>query len=149
LNLNSWAETNLNALLEGYLKAINVKVNWVNDPNWYPNSRAGKFEAIIMQIFQGTDLVTAETALATDGAWNPLKSSTPKLKEAWLFLTTDGTTPAVSQQTAKMNAEAVEGAWFAPFYRVMHYTATSKSVKTEIQAQNAVPYLYNYAPTGK
>ena len=149
LNLNSWPEANLNALVEGYLKAINVKVNFVNDPNWYPNSKAGKFEAIIMQIFQGTDMVTAETALAVDGTWNPLKSSNPQMKEAWLFLNTDGTSAAVSGQTAKMNANAVENAWFVPFYRVMHFTATSKRIKTEIQAQNAVPYLYNYAPTGK
>lgn len=149
LNLNTWVEPNLNALLEGYFKAINVKINWVADPNWYPNSKAGKYEAIIMQIFQGTDMVTAETALATDGTWNPLKSSNPAMKEAWMFLNTDGTAAAVKDQTKKMNTAAVENAWFAPFYRVMHYAATSKRVKTEIQAQNAVPYLYNYAPTGK
>jgi hypothetical protein len=52
-------------------------------------------------------------------------------------------------QTALMNQIAVEEAWFVPFYRVLHYVGTSKRVKAEIQAQNAVPYLYNYSPTGK
>lgn len=149
INLNTWAETNLNALVEGYFKAVGVKVNWVSDTNWYANSRAGKFEAIIMQIFQGTDLITAETALATDGAWNPLKSTNAGMKEAWLFLASDGNSAAVKTQTAKMNTIAVEQAWFATFYRALHMSATSKRIKTDIQAQNAVPYLYSYAPTGK
>ena len=149
LNLNNWPEANLNALVEGYLKAINVKVNWVQDPNWYPNAKAGKFEAIIMSIFQGADLVTAETALAADGGWNNLKYQSPAMKRAWSVLTQSGTANQVKTQTALMNQIAVEEAWHVPFYRVLHYVGTSNRVKTTIQAQNAVPYLYNYAPTGK
>ena len=149
LNLNNWAEANLNALVEGYLKAINVKVNWVQDTNWYPNAKAGKFEAIIMQIFQGTDLVTAETATAKDGGWNNLKYESPAMKKSWAVLNQTGTANQVKVQTALMNQTAVEEAWFVPFYRVLHYVGTSNRVKTVIQAQNAVPYLYNYSPTGK
>jgi peptide/nickel transport system substrate-binding protein len=149
INLNNWAETNLNALVEGYLKAINVKINWVQDTNWYGNAKAGKFEAIIMQIFQGTDLVTAETAVAKDGGWNNLKYESAAMKKAWAVLSQTGTANQVKVQTALMNQIAVEEAWFVPFYRVLHYTATSSRVKAVIQAQNAVPYLYNYAPTGK
>ncbi len=149
LNLNNWAETNLNALVEGYLKAINVKVNWVQDTNWYANAKAGKFEAIIMSIFQGTDLVTAETAVAKDGGWNNLKYESASMKKAWAVLGQTGTTNQVKTQTAKMNQIAVEEAWFVPFYRVLHFVGASNRVKTQIQAQNAVPYLYNYAPTGK
>lgn len=149
LNLNNWAETNLNALVEGYLKAINVKVNWVQDTNWYANAKGGKFEAIIMQIFQGTDLVTAETAVAKDGGWNNLKYESSAMKKAWAVLSQTGTANQVKVQTAAMNRIAVEEAWFVPFYRVLHYVGTSNRVKATIQAQNAVPYLYNYAPTGK
>ena len=149
INLNNWPEANLNALVEGYLKAINVKVNWVQDTNWYPNAKAGKFEAIIMQIFQGTDLVTAETAVAKDGGWNNLKYESPAMKKAWAVLNQSGTANQVKVQTALMNQIAVEEAWFVPFYRVLHYVGTSNRVKTVVQAQNAVPYLYNYAPTGK
>jgi peptide/nickel transport system substrate-binding protein len=71
------------------------------------------------------------------------------MKEAWLFLASDGNSAAVKTQTAKMNTIAVEQAWFATFYRALHMSATSKRIKTDIQAQNAVPYLYSYAPTGK
>ncbi|MEY4320469.1 MAG: hypothetical protein RLZZ471_410 [Actinomycetota bacterium] len=149
LNLNNWVEPNLNALVESYLKAINIKVNWVQDTNWYPNAKAGKFEAIIMSIFQGTDLVTAETATAKDGSWNCLKYESPAMKKAWAALSQSGTANQVKVQTANMNQIAVEEAWFVPFYRVLHYVATSNRVKTVVQAQNAVPYLYNYAPTGK
>lgn len=149
LNLNTWVEPNLNALVEGYLKAINVKINWVQDTNWYANAKGGKYEAIIMQIFQGTDLVTAETAVAKDGGWNNMKFESSAMKKAWATLNQTGSANQVKVQTALMNQIAVEEAWFVPFYRVLHYVGTSKRVKAEIQAQNAVPYLYNYSPTGK
>ncbi len=102
-----------------------------------------------MQIFQGTDLVTAETAVAKDGGWNNLKYESASMKKAWAVLGQTGTTNQVKTQTAKMNQIAVEEAWFVPFYRVLHFVGASNRVKTQIQAQNAVPYLYNYAPTGK
>ena len=48
-----------------------------------------------------------------------------------------------------MNKFSVENAWNVPFYRVPIYVGTSKRVKATLQVQNAFPYLYNFAPTGK
>jgi len=149
LKLNGWAETNLNALVEGYLKAVGITVEWSTDTNWYPNSKAGKFEAIIMQIFQGTDFVTAETLLAKDGSWNPLKSTNSVITAAFQAIDANTSAKNIVAQAKLMNQVAVEKAWIVPFYRMPVYVGTSKRVKVTVQAQNAFPYLYNFAPTGK
>ena len=51
-------------------------------------------------------------------------------------------------QTAQViNRFLVENAWYVPFYRVPQLLFyDSNKVALESQVQNAVPYLYNYAP---
>lgn len=151
LKLNPWPEANLNALVEGYLKAIGVKVSWTTDTGlaWYTNAKAGKHEAIIMSIFQGTDFVTAETFLAKDGGWNCNKYTDAKIAALFNAINADPSPKNVTVQTKKMNKIAVEDAWNVPFYRVPIYVGTSNRIKATVQAQNAFPYLYNFAPTGK
>ena len=151
LKLNPWPEANLNALVEGYLKDIGVKVSWTTDTGlaWYSNAKAGKHEAIIMSIFQGTDFVTAETFLAKDGGWNCNKYENSKISALFKAVNADASPKNVSIQVKKMNKIAVEDAWNVPFYRVPIYVGTSARVKAVNQAQNAFPYLYNISPTGK
>lgn len=151
LKLAPWVETNLNALVEGYLKAVGIKVEWTSDTGmaWYANAKAGKHEAIIMQIFQGTDFVTAETLLAKDGGWNPLKTTDPAITAAFKSIDANSSVKNIGAQAKIMNQIAVEEAWIVPFYRMPVYVGTSKRVKVVAQTQNAFPYLYNFAPTGK
>ncbi|MEY4647797.1 MAG: hypothetical protein RL009_213 [Actinomycetota bacterium] len=149
LTLNNWPEPNLNALLEGYLKAVGIKVEWDPNPNWYPDSRAGKFEAIIMQIFQPGDFVTTETLANPDGVWNPLKSRNYVITRALNSIDLDASDKNIVAQSKAINKFLVEEAWFVPFYRIPTVTATSKRVKVVAQLQNVTPYLYNYSPTGK
>ncbi|MEN9955262.1 MAG: hypothetical protein RLY34_69, partial [Actinomycetota bacterium] len=146
-----WGETNLNALVEGYLKAVGIKVEWTSDTGiaWYANAKAGKHEAIIMQIFQGTDFVTAETLLAKDGGWNPLKTTDPAITAAFKSIDANSSAKNIGTQAKIMNQVAVEKAWIVPFYRMPVYVGVSKRVKVVTQTQNAFPYLYNFAPTGK
>jgi peptide/nickel transport system substrate-binding protein len=149
LTLNTWIEPNFNALLEGYLKAVGITVKWDPNPNWYADSRAGKMEAIIMQIFQPGDFVTVETLAAKDGVWNPLKSTHPTINAAFAAIDANPSEKNVIAQSAKINQVLVEEAWLVPFYRFPTVTATSKRVKVVAQLQNVTPYLYNYSPTGK
>jgi peptide/nickel transport system substrate-binding protein len=151
LKLNPWLEPNLNALVEGYLKVIGVKVEFTTDayPAWYTNAKAGKHEAVIMSIFQGTDFVTAETFLAKDGGWNCNKYTDPAITKAFAAIDAKATPANIKTQAKAMNKFAVENAWNVPFYRVPVYIGTSKRIKSTLQAQNAFPYLYNFAPTGK
>ena len=151
LKLNPWPEANLNALVEGYLKVIGVKVEFTTDTGlaWYSNAKAGKHEAIIMSVFQGTDFVTAETFLAKDGGWNCNKYTDPVITKAFAAIDANATPANIKAQAKAMNKFSVENAWNVPFYRVPIYVGTSKRVKATLQVQNAFPYLYNFAPTGK
>jgi peptide/nickel transport system substrate-binding protein len=151
LKLNPWMEPNLNALVEGYLKVIGVKVEFTTDayPAWYTNAKAGKHEAIIMTVAQGTDFVTAETFLAKDGGWNTNKYTDPFITKAFASIDAKATTANIKAQAKAMNKYVVENAWNVPFYRAPIYIGTSKRVKSTLQVQSAFPYLYNFAPTGK
>jgi peptide/nickel transport system substrate-binding protein len=148
LELPTWVEPNLNALLEGYLNAVGIKVKWVSDTNWYANSRSGKYEALVMQIFQGTDLVTTNT-LVNQGAWNPLRSTSPVITAANDAIALNPTAANIKNQTAKVNDFLVKDAWFVPFYRIPQLLAHSNRIKVVAQPQNAMPYIYNYSPSGK
>lgn len=148
LELPTWVEPNLNALLEGYLNAVGIKVKWVSDTNWYANSRSGKYEALVMQIFQGTDLVTTNT-LVNQGAWNPLRSTSPVITAANDAIALNPSAATIKKQTAKVNEMLVKDAWFVPFYRIPQLLAHSNRIKVVAQPQNAMPYIYNYSPSGK
>ncbi|MEN9660873.1 MAG: hypothetical protein RLZZ443_802 [Actinomycetota bacterium] len=148
LDLPTWVEPNLNALLEGYLKDVGIKVRWVSDTNWYPNAKAGKYAAIVMQIFQGTDLVTLNT-LVNQGTWNALKSQDPAIQNATDSMAFNSNPKNVSLQMGKVNDFLVQQAWFVPFYRIPTLIASSNRVKVVSQTQNVMPYIYNYSPSGK
>jgi peptide/nickel transport system substrate-binding protein len=110
---------------------------------------SGKYEAALFQLFQGTAWVNFNLAIAPDGPRNIFKSTTPLINNAYKNVLKNPSASNVKQQMTTVNREVVKAAWFVPFFRLPQLYFTSKGVTVKPQAQNATPYLYNYAPTGK
>ena len=151
LTMPGWPDPTMNAIVGDQLKAIGINVNWVQTPAAdYRNAlKTGKYAAGIFQLFQGTPWVAINQLATPNGSWNILHSTDPVIDKALASLKDDASDKNLNAQATVINRFLVQNAWYIPFYRVPQLFFTGKRVKTANQAQNAVPYLYSYAPTGK
>lgn len=151
LNMPAWLDPTMRAALSDYLGAVGIKVNWDNVPaiEFRNAMLSGKYEASVFQLFQGTAWVNFNLAVAPNGPRNVFKSTNGLINNALKNVLADPSPKNVSTQMTAVNREIVKQAWFVPFYRLPQLLFSSKGVKVTPQAQNAVPYLYNYAPSGK
>ena len=137
------------SFIETYLKAVKIKVEWVNAVDYRGEILSGKYAAGWYQLFQGTAFVNYNLAVAPDAARNLTKYSDSTIRAVDSSISKDASIKNVTAQIKKANKHVVDDAWFVPFYTVPQMYFTNKKVSVKAQAQNAVPYLYNYAPTGK
>jgi len=137
------------SFVETYLKAVKIKVDWVNAVDYRGEILSGKYAAGWYQLFQGTAFVNYNLAVAPDAARNLTKYSDATTRAVDASISKDATSANVTAQLKKVNKHIVDDAWFVPFYTVPQLYFTNKKVSVKAQAQNAVPYIYNYAPTGK
>jgi peptide/nickel transport system substrate-binding protein len=151
LTMAAWPDPTMNAIVGDQLKAIGINVTWVQTPAAdYRNAlKTGKYAAGIFQLFQGTPWVAINQLATPNGSWNILHSTDPVIDKALASLKDDASEKNLNAQATIINRFLVQNAWYIPFYRVPQLFFAGKHVKTANQAQNAVPYLYSYAPTGK
>jgi len=139
----------LDAVLVDYLGAVGFQVTIDSVPfSEYRNKmRDGDYAAGWFQLFQGTSWVNTKLVATKDASWNVLGSNSPVIEAAVASIQADGSDANVARQTQVINRFLVENAWYVPFYRVPQLLFyDSNKVALESQVQNAVPYLYNYAP---
>jgi peptide/nickel transport system substrate-binding protein len=151
LTMPAWPDPTMNAVLGDQLKAVGINVTWTQVPAAdYRNAmKSGKYAAGVYQLFQGTPWVAINQMATPNGSWNILKSTDPVIDRALKSLKDDASEKNLNAQAKVINRFLTESAWYIPFYRVPQLYFTGSRVKTVNQAQNAIPYLYNYAPTGK
>jgi peptide/nickel transport system substrate-binding protein len=137
------------SFVETYLKAVKIKVEWVTATDYRAELLSGKYGAAWFQLFQGTPYVNYNLAIAPAAPRNVLKSSDATTEAIDASIKANASSKNVIAQVKKANKHVVDQAWFVPFYTVPQMYFTNKKVSVKAQAQNAVPYLYNYAPTGK
>ncbi len=151
IDLPSWPDPTMNALLKDQLAKSGITINWVSVPfaDYRNQLKAGKFAAGIFQLFQGTPWVAINQMATPDGSWNVMKSRSPVLDKAIAAIEANPSDKNIVAQAKVINSFLTKEAWYIPFFRIPQLFFVSKRIKTVNQAQNAVPYLYSYAPTGK
>jgi peptide/nickel transport system substrate-binding protein len=141
----------MTALLKDQLAKSGITVNWISVPfSDYRNQlKAGKYAAGIFQLFQGTPWVAINQMATPDGSWNVMKSRSAVLDKAIASIEANPSEKNIVAQSKVINTFLTKEAWYIPFYRIPQLYFVSKRIKTVNQAQNAIPYLYSFAPTGK
>jgi peptide/nickel transport system substrate-binding protein len=141
----------MQAVVNDYLKAVGINVTWANVPaTEYVNAMASKkYEAAWFQLFQGEAWVNFNLAIAPKGARNFFNNRTPLVDNAYKNVLSNPSPANIKLQMTNINREIVKQAWFAPFYRIPQMFFTNSKVTVKPQVQNAIPYLYNFSPTGK
>jgi peptide/nickel transport system substrate-binding protein len=153
LNLPSWPDPTMRALLSDQLSKSNITINWVAVPfSDYRNQlKAKKWAAGIFQLGLAaqTPWVTINFVAAPNASWNVFGSTDPVITAALKNINKDSSPKNVVAQSKVINKFMVQNAWYLPFYQLPQMFFTNSHVKTVNQPANAVPYIYNYAPTGK
>lgn len=151
IDMPGWPDPTLQAVLKDQLAEANINVNWVQVPaaDFRNQMKSGKYAAGVFQIFQGTGYVAAVQLADPNGSWNVLHSKDKFLTDAIAAMKHDTSASNLNKQAKAINTYLTKQAWYVPFYRIPQLFSANKSIKVVSQAQNAVPYLYNYSPSGK
>jgi len=152
INLPSWPDPTLCAVLSDQLSKSGITINWVSVPfaDYRNQLKAGKWAAGVFQLglVQQTPWVTINFLAAPNGSWNVFHSTDPVIANALKAIGNDPSDRTILAKAKTINAFLVNQAWYIPFYNLPQLYFTNKHVKTDNSVANAVPYLYNYAPTG-
>jgi peptide/nickel transport system substrate-binding protein len=153
IDMPSWPDPTMRALLSDQLGKSGITINWVSVPlaDYRNQLKAKKWAIGVYQLglAAATSWVTINFVAAPNASWNVFGSKDPVVAAALDAINKDQSAKNVTAQAKKINAELVAQAWFLPFYQLPQMFFSNSHVKTVNQPANAVPYLYNYAPTGK
>ncbi len=153
LEIPSWGNQNPaeNAAVEKYLKDVGITVKWdnvsLNDA--FGKILTGKYAASTFGLTQGSAWFFLNLGVAPDATRNVLKTKNPVVDAAIAKIEASPSANLIKSEITKVNKEIVEQAWFAPFYRNYQLYFTSTRIKVTPQLGSAVPFLYNFEPTGK
>ncbi|MEY2954892.1 MAG: hypothetical protein RL530_493 [Actinomycetota bacterium] len=153
INMPTWPDPTMRALLSDQLSKSGITINWVSVPlaDYRNQLKAKKWAIAVYQLglAAATPWVTINFVAAPNASWNVFGSKDPVITGALDSINKDQSSKNVVAQAKKINAFLVQNAWFLPFYQLPQMFFTNSHVKTINQPANAVPYLFNYAPTGK
>jgi peptide/nickel transport system substrate-binding protein len=151
LNMPTWVDPTMNAVLKDQLAKAGITINWVSTPPAEYRNQAitGKFEAAIYQLNQPNIWAAINQMAGPDATWNVLKAKSTVVDAAMKSIETTPTAANIAKQGKVVNSFLTKDAWVVPFYRLPQLFFTNKRIKTINQATNAVPYIFNYSPTGK
>lgn len=153
LNLPAWPDPTMRALLSDQLGKSDITINWVSVPAAeYRNVlKAGKFPMAVYQLglAQQTAWASINMLASPNASWNVFKSTDPVITAALDSINKNQSDKNVAAQAKVINKFLIEQAWFIPFFQLPQLYFTNSHVKTTNQVANAIPYLYNFAPTGK
>ena len=153
LDMPTWGNTNPAeiAAVEKYLGDVGIKVKWINASlnDTFGGLLAGKYAATTFGLTQGTAWYFFNLAIAGDASRNVLKTKSTVVNEAEKRVQANPFSTTIKKELGAINKYLVEEAWFAPFYRSQQLWLTSERINVLPQVGSAVPYLYNYSPSGK
>lgn len=113
-----------------------------------PAFLSGEHALGYMPLFQPNDWQAITQYVAPDATWNPLgtqDSTVDGLIEQVRMAPTDEERAEPAQA---LNTYLVENAWFGTLYRPAQIIVFDDTVEVTLQAEQAVPSIYNYEPAG-
>jgi peptide/nickel transport system substrate-binding protein len=136
--------------IEQNWKDIGVKVTRLQ---WGPGQpipamQRGDVAISYMSLSQSNDWRHIAFELAPNAPWNPFKTERPELN-ALIAKAQGGDDKTRADADKQINKYIVDNYWFSPLYRPQASFYWNKSVDVQTQAEQAVPSIYNYKPTGQ
>ncbi|MFM5905216.1 MAG: ABC transporter substrate-binding protein [Micrococcales bacterium] len=153
IDLPSWPDPTLRAVLSDQLSKSGITLNWVSVPvaDYRNQLKASKWAMGVFQLGLAaqTPWVTINFLAAPNASWNVFKSTDPIISNALDSINKNQSEKNVTAQAKIINKFLIDQAWFIPFFQLPQLYFTNSHVKTANSVANAIPYIYNFAPTGK
>jgi peptide/nickel transport system substrate-binding protein len=113
-----------------------------------PSMLRGDFPLAYMSLVQRDDWRHTQLLIAPTAPWNAFKTERPELTEL-ITKAQNGDEKAIGEAAREINKYVIDEYWFSPLYRLEQHFYHNEKVAVENQAEQAVPSIYNYKPTGK
>ena len=153
INLPAWPDPTMRALLSDQLSKSGITLNWVSVPfaDYRNVLKAGKWPIAVYQLglAQQTAWASINMLASPNASWNVFHSTDPVINSALDSINKNQSDKNVAAQAKVINKFLIDQAWFIPFFQLPQLYFTNSHVKTANSVANAIPYLYNFAPTGK
>ncbi len=105
----------------------------------------GKYPMFMWSMGQSTTWLMIRNYIAEDATLNLRHSADPVIAD--LVAQIQSADESEAEATAKeLNEYLVEQAWFAPWFRVEIPYYSNADVEVTLQADQAIPYIWNYKP---
>ncbi|WP_432484186.1 ABC transporter substrate-binding protein [Kineococcus esterisolvens] len=111
-----------------------------------PAILGGKHEVTYMTLAMFNDWTTIQQYVAEDAPWNALGSTDPELSQLIDTFQNASSDEERTQIGQQLNQWLIDNNWFGVFSTAQSTYATDDTVDVELQAQQAVPSIYNYSP---
>lgn len=136
------------ATVESSLAKIGVRVTW-EDPGpgqFFSSLLGGNYAMTIMQLFQPSDWQIVGQLVATDAVWN-VEGTMDDRFPVLIDTMQTGAQEEADAAAGEINRILVEEAWYIPWFRYQQTYVTTPGTTVQPQAEQAVPSIYNFAPT--
>lgn len=113
-----------------------------------PAMLQGNHYIALMSLYQPNDWTAISQMVSPAATWNPLGTEDPTvtgLIEDIRLATDDAERESLLEE---LNEFLVEQQWFGGFFRPEQIYGVDQQTRVELQAQQAVPSIYNYSPVG-
>jgi peptide/nickel transport system substrate-binding protein len=101
-----------------------------------------------MALSQRDDWRHTTFQLSPTAPWNPFKTENAEL-DGYIKKAQSGTEAEQKDAAKSINKFVVDNYWFSPLYRLQVFFYHDDKVAVQPQAEQAVPSIYDYKPTGK
>ena len=113
-----------------------------------PSMLKGEFPLAFMQLVQRPDWGNMNFLLTPDATWNPLGSTNAEL-DGLIAQYPTADEAGQADLARQINEWVVDNYWFAPVLRPDQFNFYNDTITVVPQVQQAVPSIYNYAPSGQ
>ena len=135
------------AIYKEQLAAVGIDVEWEQTGDDLFGRLLGGSWAAFSFLLQTdpTSWQTIQFSMLPQSAWNTSHVADPTVIEL-AEIVRSGDEATADAAAKELNAYVVEQAWYAPLYRPYSAFITAPGTQAVVQADNAVPYLWNISP---
>ncbi|WP_404429638.1 ABC transporter substrate-binding protein [Microbacterium lacus] len=145
---NNFVPESVFAIYKEQLDAVGINVEWETTGDDLFGRMLGGTWASFPFLLQSdpTSWQTIQLSMLPESTWNTSRVADPTVIEL-ADIVRAGDEAEADAAAQELNEYIVEQAWYAPLYRPYSTYITAEGTQATVQADNAVPYLWNIRPS--
>lgn len=136
------------AVVKDQLGAVGITVDYVDiaPADLFGEMTSGKFPITWMSLFRPSTWVNIQQTIAPAALWNATHYEDPKVDALIHDIQFASDVETETAKAQELNQYVIDQAWFAPWYAPDWLLYANDKVDIQLQAEQAMPSIYNYSP---